>query len=61
MSQQEIVTLKLQMGLDPSVQIAPGVLLAMWQQLKLESVQAKRNYSPTISHPDHMIFNPIVG
>lgn len=61
MSQQEIVTLKLQMGIDPSVQIAPGVLLAMWQQLKLESVQAKRNYSPTTSNPDHMTFNPIVG
>jgi hypothetical protein len=61
MSQQEMITLKLQMGIDPSVQIAPGVLLAMWQQLKLESVQAKRDLSRTTSNPDHMIFNPIVG
>ena len=43
MSQQEMITLKLQMGIDPSVQIAPEVLLAMWQQLKLESVQTKRD------------------
>ena len=61
MSQQEMITLKLQMGIDPSVQIAPGVLLAMWQQLNLETVQAKRNESHTASNPGHMIFNPIVG
>ncbi|MGB5290040.1 MAG: hypothetical protein WBN41_01140 [Lysobacterales bacterium] len=61
MSQQEMITLKLQMGIDPSVQIAPGVLLAMWQQLNLENVQAKRNESRKISNPGHMIFNPIVG
>jgi len=61
MSQQEMITLKLQMGIDPSVQIAPGVLLAMWQQLNLETVQAKRNESRTASNPGHMIFNPIVG
>ena len=61
MSQQEMITLKLQMGIDPSVQIAPEVLLAMWQQLNLETVQAKRNESRTTSNPGHMIFNPIVG
>ena len=43
MGQQEMVTLKLQMGIDPSVQIAPEVLLAMWQQLQFENAQAKRD------------------
>lgn len=61
MSHQEMVTLKLQMGIDPSVKIAPGVLLAMWQQLKLESVQVQRNRSPAISKPGHMTFTPIVS
>ena len=61
MSHQEMITLKLQMGIDPSVQIAPDVLLAMWQQLKLESVQAQHNRSPAISNPGHMTFTPIVS
>lgn len=61
MSQQEMVTLKLQMGIDPSAQIAPGVLLAMWQQLKFESVQAQCNQSRAISNPDHMTFTPVTS
>jgi len=61
MSHQEMITLKLQMGIDPSVQIAPGVLLAMWQQLKLERVQAQRSRSREISNPAHMTLTPIVS
>ena len=61
MSHQEMITLKLQMGIDPSVQIAPGVLLAMWQQLKLESVHTQRNRSPATSDPGHMTSTPIVS
>jgi len=50
MNRQEIVALKLQMGIDPSAKILPNVLLAMWQQLKIESGQAaqstRRDFKP---------------
>ena len=61
MSQQEMITLKLQMGIDPSVQVVPSVLLAMWQQLKLESVQAQRSRFRATSNPGHMTLTPIVS
>ncbi len=41
MSRREMIALKLQMGINPSTQIAPNMLLAMWRQLKLESVQTQ--------------------
>jgi hypothetical protein len=41
MSHQELIALKLQMGINPSSEIAPKVLLAMWQQLKIESSQSR--------------------
>lgn len=56
-----MIALKLQMGIDPSLSIAPGVLLAMWQQLKLESAQAQCNHSPADPNPGFMAFNPITG
>jgi len=37
MSHNEMIALKLQMGINPSAQIAPNILLAMWRQLILES------------------------
>jgi len=61
MSHQDIITLKLQMGIDPSVQIAPGVLVAMWQQLNLESAQAQNEQSRSNIYPDHLIATPIEG
>jgi len=42
MSRQEIVALKLQMGINPSLRIEPGVLLAMWQQLNRECNRKRR-------------------
>ncbi len=36
MDRKELVTLKLQMGISPAVQVAPDVLRAMWQQLERE-------------------------
>jgi len=51
MSRKEIVALKLQMGIDPSAQIAPGVLLAMWQQLKSECNGEKRDWRISDPYP----------
>jgi hypothetical protein len=51
MRQQEIVALKLQMGISPSAKIEPGVLLAMWQQLKLECNRKSRNQTQAIPKP----------
>jgi hypothetical protein len=59
MRRQEIVALKLQMGIDPSAKIAPNVLLAMWQQLKLECGQPLRNKPSAILNPGQMTSTPI--
>jgi len=59
MSHEEIVALKLQMGVSPSTVIAPGILLAMWQQLKIESAQAPGNRSIRGSNPVQATFTPI--
>ncbi len=59
MSRQEIVALKLQMGISPSANIPSNVLLAMWQQLKLECDGELRNQSQADSIPNQMIFSPI--
>jgi len=45
MSYQELIALKLQMGINPSAKVAPQVLLAMWQQLKLENEKTRCNPS----------------
>jgi hypothetical protein len=49
MSLNEMVMLKLQMGIDPSSRIEPNILRAMWQQLTFESVNAQRTRSS--KHP----------
>jgi hypothetical protein len=54
MSRKEMVALKLQMGINPSAQIAPNMLLAIWQQLKLERVHADANHSKTRTNPVQM-------
>jgi len=58
MSHKEMIALKLQMGISPSAEIAPNVLLAMWQQLKFESAQTLRNQSDVVSNPDQMTSTP---
>jgi len=59
MDHKELVALKLQMGINPSTQIAPGILRAMWQQLKLENGNARRNHSSATPHPDPVTTNAI--
>jgi len=51
MGRRELIALKLQMGINPSVQIAPSVLRAMWRQLKAENVNAQRNQPDVMSQP----------
>jgi len=45
MDRKKLIALKLQMGINPSTQIEPTILRAMWQQLKFESVKVRRNTS----------------
>jgi len=60
MSRREMITLKLQMGIDPSVHIAPEVLLAMWQQLKFESEHTRRNQPHATSESNSLTNTPMV-
>ena len=59
MSHEEIVALKLQMGVSPSTVIAPGILLAMWQQLNIERAQTRGKRSVLDSNPVQTTFTPI--
>jgi hypothetical protein len=59
MSHEEIVALKLQMGVSPSAVIAPAILLAMWQQLNIESAQTRGKRSIFDSNPLPTTFSPI--
>jgi len=54
MSRKDLIALKLQMGISPSTQIAPNMLLAMWQQLKLESAKERANQSKTKTGAGHV-------
>lgn len=60
MSRNEMFTLKLQMGIDPSTQIEPNMLRAMWQQLTFESVNAQRSRSSKTPRPVPVTTNPMV-
>lgn len=51
MDRRELIALKLQMGINPSAQIVPSVLRAMWHQLKTENVNAQRNRPDVMSQP----------
>ena len=53
MSRKEIIALKLQMGINPSMQITPSMLLAMWQQLELERVKTRADHSKTKVNPSN--------
>ena len=59
MSIQQIVALKLQMGIDPLANVHPSVLLAMWQQLNLECKRKLRNQSRAESVLYPMTLTPI--
>lgn len=58
MSRQEIVALKLQMGISPTARIDPGVLLAMWRQLNRECKGQQRDGSVSNSMPRRMTVTP---
>lgn len=58
MGRQEIVALKLQMGISPTARIDPGILLAMWQQLYHECSGKKRNRSASNPGPRRMTGTP---
>jgi len=58
MSRQEIVALKLQMGISPTARIDPGVLLAMWRQLSRECNRKQRNSTTPDSNPRWMTGTP---
>ncbi len=61
MTRNEMLSLKLQMGIDPSVKIEPGVLRAMWQQLTLESVvNLQRSHTSAAPQPVPVTTNPMV-
>jgi hypothetical protein len=44
-SQEQVLMLKLQMGIDPSARIEPNILRLMWRQLEIEAAKAKRRHS----------------
>jgi len=44
-SQEQVLMLKLQMGIDPATRIEPTILRLMWRQLELEADRAKRRHS----------------
>ena len=60
MSRNEMFALKLQMGINPSTQIEPNMLRAMWQQLTFESVNAQRSRSSKTPRPVPVTTNPMV-
>jgi len=60
MSRNDIISLKLQMGIDPSAKIEPNILLAMWQQLQIEHANAQRNRSRLMPRANPVTFNPMV-
>jgi len=51
MSHKEMLKLKLQMGINPSMRIEPDILRAMWQQLTFESANALRKRSGKLPQP----------
>ncbi|MGA9575322.1 MAG: hypothetical protein WBS20_15385 [Lysobacterales bacterium] len=64
MKREDLLALKLQMGINPAAKIDPGILLAMWQQLNIEcnglertgKLRAQRH---GISIPARMTSTPI--
>lgn len=59
MSHQEMIVLKLQMGISPTAKIAPNILQAMWQELMFENARTQCNQSDTTSASNENPFNPI--
>jgi hypothetical protein len=60
MDRKELIALKLQMGINPFMQVSPNILRAMWHQLNIESVNARRNQSSAMPHPNSLDPNHLV-
>ena len=60
MSRKEVITLKLQMGINPGAHIDPNVLLTMWQQLQLENERQASDQPSSVTHPNRMTCTPMV-
>jgi len=60
MSRNDIIMLKLQMGIDPTVKIEPNILLAMWHQLQIERANAQRNRLRSMPRSKPVTTNPMV-
>ncbi len=60
MGRKELFALKLQMGIDPALQIEPDVLRAMWRQLTLESANAQSKRSRAAPQPVPVTTNLMV-
>jgi len=60
MSRKEMIALKLQMGIDPSVQITPGILQAMWHQLEIEREHQHRSQISAAPDPIQLTPTPMV-
>lgn len=58
MSHQELIALKLQMGINPTSEIASDILLAMWQQLKTENARSRCFQPGAPSRPNQMASTP---
>ena len=59
MEHQELLALKLQMGIAPATQIEPDILKAMWQQLKIESSNLQGTQSDVTAHPNPLTFRSV--
>ena len=59
MRYEDILAIKLQMGISPAVKIAPNILLAMWQQLNLECKGKLLDRQPLIAIPSRMTSSPV--
>lgn len=59
MSRQEIVAMKLQMGINPLVKIDAHILLAMWQQLNRERNSDQHDGSPMSAIPYRLNSTPL--
>lgn len=59
MQRNEIINLKLQMGIDPAAHIDSNVLLTMWQQLQIESKHTERNLLTTEAYASLVASSPM--
>lgn len=60
MSHHDMIKLKLQMGISPDVDIEPNMLLAMWQQLQIESTRKRCTRSVSTPPQSLLTTTPMV-